>query len=78
MIEGGGSSSLDVARAAAGAHGFAVGDPGVVVASLKTLLNGSFKDHDVKVATVDAQGAPRIEMVRDLVAKAHTSAGGAR
>lgn len=56
----------------------AVGDPGVIVASLKTLLNGSFKDHDVKVATVDAQGAPRIEMVRDLVAKAHTSAGGAR
>ncbi|MEQ1718868.1 MAG: toxin-activating lysine-acyltransferase [Hyphomicrobium sp.] len=52
------------------------GDPRAVVAALKTLLGGPLKDHDVKVATVDAQGAPRVEMLRDVAARVETPAGG--
>lgn len=53
----------------------AVGDPGSVVGALQALLQGPFKDRDVKVAAVDAQGAPHVEMLRDLAARAKQTAG---
>jgi len=52
----------------------AVGDPGVVVASLASLLDGPFKNRDVKVVSADALSAPRIEMLRELAAKAQPGA----
>ena len=54
----------------------AVGDPRAIVGALKSLMEGPFKGIDVKVATTDGQGAPRVEMLRDLAAKA-AFAGGA-
>lgn len=52
----------------------AVGDPRTVVGALEALLQGPFKDRDVKVASVDAHGTPHIEMLRELTARAQPGA----
>ena len=45
-----------------------VGDRRAVVTALTSLLEGLFKQRDVKVVSADAQGRPRMELLRELAA----------
>lgn len=53
----------------------AAGDPRAIVSALKTLLEGPFKDRDMKVASLNAHGAPRVELLRDLAVRAEMMGG---